>query len=435
MVITDHLSTSGAPGHACGRWTHPFPVGTLGTVPDDEAIRRSPYEAIEEPVTLRRLLEASLLLESNLHLSGLLRHIVEEAISLAGARYGALGVLDAAGREVVEFHVSGLDPEDEARLREGPLPTGRGVLGVFIDDPRPIRIRAIGDHPASVGFPPGHPPMTSFLGTPVKVRDQVYGILYLTDKIGASEFTADDEAVIAALAVAAGIAVENARLHQRAGDAAVYEERDRMARDLHDRIIQRLFAIGLSLQGWTTEPDGRVAVDRVGAVVDDIDGTIRQIRATIFELGSEARGRGIRSGVLELVEELEPVVGFRVPVDFVGPVDASVSDEVAEHLLATLREALSNVARHAGATSASVSLAAVGHDCRLEVHDDGRGIADGPAPAGGLGLRNLRDRAESLGGTFEILRPPVGGTTLIWQVPASDGRVPRTAADGRGRGT
>jgi len=407
----------------------------LGSVPDDDAIRRSPYGAIEDPVTLRRLLEASLLLGSNLHLSDLLRHIVEEAISLAGARYGALGVLDATGRELVEFHVSGLDPGDEARLRDGTLPTGRGVLGVLIDDPRPIRIRTIGDHPASVGFPPGHPPMTSFLGTPIKVRDQVYGNLYLTDKIGSAEFTADDEAVIAALAVAAGIAVENARLHQRAGDAAVYEERDRMARDLHDRIIQRLFAIGLSLQGWTAEPDGRVAVDRVGAVVDDIDGTIRQIRATIFELGSETRGRGVRAGVLELVEELEPVVGFRVPVDFDGPVDASVSDEVAEHLLATLREALSNVARHARATSASVSLATVGSDCRLVVRDDGRGIADGPARTGGLGLRNLRDRAETLGGTFEILRPPAGGTTLIWQVPAFDGAAPRTAPDGRGRGT
>lgn len=208
-----------------------------------------------------------------------------------------------------------------------------------------------------------------------------------------------------------------------------------MARDLHDRIIQRLFAIGLSLQAWTAEPDGRVAVDRVGAVVDDIDGTIRQIRATIFELGGEARGEGIRSGVLALVEELEPVVGFRIPVDFVGPVDASVSDEVADHLLATLREALSNVARHARATSASVSLTAVGHDCRLEVRDDGRGIAEGPGRTGGLGLRNLRDRAESLGGTFEILRPPSGGTTLIWQVPALDGRVPRTATEGRDRGT
>ena len=138
--------------------------------------------------------------------------------------------------------------------------------------------------------------MTSFLGAPIRVLDRVYGNLYLTDKIGADEFTADDEAVIEALALAAGIAVENARLHQRAGEVAVYEDRDRMARDLHDGVIQRLFAIGLSLQGLAGEPAGRDGGRRPSAaVVDDIDETIRQVRATIFELGGEGRGRGIRT--------------------------------------------------------------------------------------------------------------------------------------------
>ncbi len=295
---------------------------------DDRWRRRSAYEAIEDPATLRRLLEATLLLESNLNLADLLSHIVAEARSLANARYGALGVLDPTGREVVEFLVSGLYPEDEARLLEGELPTGQGVLGVLIDDPRPIRIRVIADHPASVGFPPGHPPMTSFLGAPIKVRDHVYGNLYLTDKIGAEEFTADDEAVIEALAVAAGIAMENARLHQRAGEVAVYEDRDRMARDLHDGVIQRLFAIGLSLQGLARQarPTGRSAAS-IDAVIADIDETIRQVRATIFELGgAEVSGRGIRTDVLELAEEMRPVVGFDVPVEFAGAVDTVVSD-------------------------------------------------------------------------------------------------------------
>lgn len=423
MVIGHHLSTWGAPGHHSRQWTRPSPVVTLDGVPDDRVTRRSAYDAIEDPSTLRRLLEASLLLESNLHVSGLLSHIVEEALALAGARYGALGVLDAAARKLVEFHVSGLRPEDEARLLEGPLPTGRGVLGVLIDDPRPIRIRAIGNHPASIGFPEGHPPMTSFLGAPIKVRDRVYGILYLTDKIGAAEFTSDDEAVIAALAVAAGIAVENARLHQRAGEAAVYEERERMARDLHDGLIQRLFAIGLSLQGLTGARAGHEALPGIDAIVDDIDETIRQVRTTIFELGDEGRGRGIRSDVRTLVTELEPVLGFRVPIDFVGPLDASVSDEVADQLLATLREALSNVARHARATGASVSLAVAGRDCRLQVHDDGQGIVEPPAPGGGHGLPNMRNRAECLGGSFEILQPGSGGTTLVWMVPAFAGPV------------
>ena len=186
--------------------------------------------------------------------------------------------------------------------------------------------------------------MASFLGAPIKVRDQVYGNIYLTDKNGADEFTADDEIVIEALALAAGIAVENARLHQRAGEVAVYEERDRLARDLHDGVIQRLFAIGLSLQGMTSAQAGRAVADSISAVVDDIDETIRQVRATIFELGVEGRGRGIRAGVLSLVDELSSVIGFRVPVEFAGPVDSTVTDAVAEQLLPTLREALSNVA-------------------------------------------------------------------------------------------
>ena len=393
-------------------------VGTLGGVPDAEPTKRSSAERIEDPATLRRLLEATLLLESNLDLADLLSHIVEEALALADARYCALGVLDASGREVVEFFVSGLEPEDEAHLVRGPLPTGKGVLGVLIDDPRPIRIRTLGEHPASVGFPPGHPPMTSFLGAPIRVRSQVYGNLYLTDKIGADEFTADDEAVIEALAVAAGIAVENARLHQQAGEVAVYEERDRMARDLHDGVIQRLFAIGLSLQGLTASQTGRAVAGSIAAVVEDIDVTIRQVRATIFELGSAGRGRGIRSSVRALVDELEPVLGFEVPVEVTGPVDAAVSDEVADQLLATLREALTNVGRHARATGAVVTLALVGHDCRLEVRDDGRGFVDRPGPGGGLGLPNMRSRAEALGGGFEVLHPDTGGTTVVWQVPA-----------------
>ena len=396
----------------------------VGSVSDDRARKRSPHDAIEDPAILRRLLGATLLLESNLHLAELLNHIVEEAISLANARYGALGVLDAGGTRVVQFHVSGLVPDDEARLRAGQLPTGRGVLGVLIDDPRPMRIRAIGDHPASVGFPSGHPPMTSFLGAPIKVRDQVYGNLYLTDKIGEEEFTDDDEAVIEALAVAAGIAVENARLHQRAGEVAVYEDRDRMARDLHDGVIQRLFAIGLSLQGLTAAQAGRAVAGSISAVVDDIDETIRQVRTTIFELGSKGTGRGIRAGVLDLVDELRPVLGFPVTVEFIGPVDASVADEVAEQLLATLREALTNVARHAQASSASVSLAVVGGTSRLEVRDDGRGLTGGTSPGGGHGLPNMAGRAEDLGGTFQVLQPEAGGTTLVWEVPAFRGSDP-----------
>ena len=127
--------------------------------------------------------------------------------------------------------------------------------------------------------------MTSFLGVPIKVRDEVYGNLYLTDKIGWSEFTSDDEALIGALAVAAGIAIENARLHTRVQEVAVYEERDRLARDLHDTVIQRLFAIGLSLQSLAGNPAAEAILDRLKKTISDVDDTIRQVRTSIFELG------------------------------------------------------------------------------------------------------------------------------------------------------
>ena len=211
-----------------------------------------PYHSIEDPAKLRRVLEAALLLEADLDLPNLLRHIIDEARSMTNARYGALGVLDVDGTALAEFITVGLEPEEEKAI--GARPVGRGVLGLLISEPKPLRLARLGSHPESYGFPPNHPPMTSFLGVPIKVRDAVYGNLYLTDKIGWSEFTSDDEALIGALAVAAGIAIENARLHQRVQEVAVYEERDRLARDLHDTVIQRLFAIGLSLQSMASEP-------------------------------------------------------------------------------------------------------------------------------------------------------------------------------------
>ena len=211
-----------------------------------------PYHSIEDPAKLRRVLEATLLIEADLDLPILLRHIVDEACSMTNARYGALGVLNDDRTALIEFVTVGLDPDEEAGI--GPRPTGLGVLGLLISDPKPLRIARLGAHPESHGFPTGHPRMTSFLGVPIKVRGAVYGNLYLTDKIGWSEFTADDEALIGALAVAAGIAIENARLHKRVTEVAVFEERDRLARDLHDTVIQRLFAIGLSLQSMAANP-------------------------------------------------------------------------------------------------------------------------------------------------------------------------------------
>ncbi|MGO8873746.1 MAG: GAF domain-containing sensor histidine kinase [Acidimicrobiales bacterium] len=374
-----------------------------------------PYRSIDDPVKLRRVLEAVLLLESDLELPVLLRHVIEEARSMTNARYGALGVLNANGTALAEFLTSGLGPEVEEQI--GNRPTGKGVLGLLISDPRPLRLANLGAHPESYGFPHGHPRMDSFLGVSIHVRDEVYGNLYLTDKLGWSEFTQDDEALVSALAAAAGIAIENARLHERVQQVAIYEERDRLARDLHDNVIQRLFAVGLSLQSLAGLPTLTPVADRVQATVADIDDTIRQIRASIFELTSSDGDRGVRSAVLALVQELGPMLGFDPKVVFDGPVDTAIAATVAEHLLAATREAVTNVAKHAEATVATVTVVVAEGTCRLEVGDNGRGLGGPSNGEGGLGLVNLRRRAEKLHGSFDARNRPSGGTVLTWQVP------------------
>ena len=377
-----------------------------------------PYRTIDDPVKLRRLMAAMLLLEADLSLPVLLEHLVEEARSMVGARYGALGVLNTERTALAQFVTVGLDADQEKAI--GLRPTGQGVLGLLINEPEPLRMPDIRSHGDSYGFPPGHPPMTSFLGVPVKVRDEVYGNLYLTDKIGWSEFTEDDEHLVAALALAAGIAIENARLHQQVQDFAVLDDRDRIARDLHDAVIQRLFAIGLSLQGLARSVAATGVSERLTKAVSDIDDTIRQIRTTIFELGSAGLEQGVRADVLSLVREFDVVLGFEVEARFDGPVDTAIPNHIGEHLLATVRESLTNVGRHARATAATVTVTAKDHVCSLRILDNGVGFDVGDSAGdGGLGLGNLRRRAEKLKGELIIERRPEGGSSLLWRVPLS----------------
>jgi signal transduction histidine kinase len=378
-----------------------------------------PYRHIDDPARLRRLLEAVLLLEEDLSVPVLLRHFVQEACSITGARYGALGVLDHERNAITEFVSVGISDEEAQAI--GHLPTGAGLLGLLVTDPKPLRLANIADHPDSAGFPPGHPRMRSFLGVPVAAHNEVYGNLYLTDKIGWSEFTEDDEALVSSFAHAAAIAIENARLHERVQEIAVLEDRDRIARDLHDSVIQRLFAIGLSLQGLAKPPLEPPTIERIQHAIRDLDDTIRQVRSSIFELASTSTPKpGLRASVLALVRELRPVVGFDVSVSFDGPVDASIPEPIAEHLLFTIREALTNVGRHAKASRASVRLQTDTESVTLEIVDNGRGLAaaTGDGTTGtGLGLTNLRRRAEKLGGELELSTPEGGGTSILWRVP------------------
>jgi signal transduction histidine kinase len=370
------------------------------------------------PRSLRRLLDAVLTVGSDLDLPAMLERIVQAAVDLVDARYGALGVLDDTGERLAQFITVGID--DETRAAIGHLPEGHGILGLHIVDAKPLRLPDLREHPDSYGFPPHHPPMRSFLGVPIRVRDEVFGNLYLTDKTSAEVFTDVDEELVVGLAAAAGVAIENARLHARVQDLALLEDRERIARDLHDSVIQRLFAIGLSLQGAAglIRTDPAVAAGRVEGAVDDLDLTVKQIRSAIFGLEPLTRGAesGVRSQVLELVRDSGAALGFEPTVLFDGPVDTSTPDGLAVDLLATLREALSNVARHARAGRVDVTVAVDAAGLLLRVADDGVGP---PAPdqPRGHGLDNMAARADRRGGSFDIGPATSNGTVVEWRVP------------------
>lgn len=371
-----------------------------------------PYQKIHDSATLRRLLDAVLMIEGDVELSVLLRHFVEEACVLVDARYGALGVLNEARTTLDQFISVGLSEEEKALI--GAPPTGRGVLGLLITDPEPLRLRDLATHPDSYGVPAHHPAMKSFLGVPVRTRNEVYGNLYLTDKRGADSFSDEDESLAEALALAAGIAIENNRLHDRVRMSSVLDDRDRIARDLHDRVIQRVFAIGLSLQEATRSADPELIVSRVNTAVDNLDTTITEIRTAIYELdGGDVKG-GLRHGVLELVGELTPLLGARPEVTFAGPVE-NVPQRTADNLLAVVREALTNAAKHAQASRFLVTVSASDH-VTLEVVDNGVGLPSVTSKEG-LGLANLRSRAERLGGECVIAAGDFGGTRVTWRVP------------------
>jgi signal transduction histidine kinase len=359
------------------------------------------------------LLDAILSIASELDLSGVLKRIVTAACELTDARYGALGVLDPNGRDLAQFVSHGLSAAQMEAIGDEPM--GRGVLGVLVTDPSPIRLADLSTHPQSFGFPPAHPVMKSFLGVPIRVRGVVFGNLYLTEKRSSDEFSDRDEHLLSSLAAAAGVAVDNARLHQRLGELALFADRERIARDLHDTVIQRLFAVGLSLQGVARVVDPPSVGERIGAAVDELDLTIAEIRGTIFELEGR-QGSGARADITRTVTEARDALGFLPSVHFEGPLDAAIDSEISAEVQAVVREALSNVARHAGARTAEVIVIATAQELQVTVRDDGGGMIGG-ASAGGHGLRNMESRAERLSGVFQIGSTPGEGTSITWRVP------------------
>jgi signal transduction histidine kinase len=349
-----------------------------------------------------------------------LQKIVDLAREVAKARYAALGIFNENG-EVVQFLTSGIT--QEARDRIGPLPRGRGLLGLLQDEQRPIRLRSIVDHPAFVGFPRDHPLMRSFLGVPIVWRGRSVGNLYLTEKIGADEFSAEDEKAIITLAAQAAIAIENARLYEQVGRISVLEERQRIGMDLHDGAMQSLYGVGLLLEDASERlpDDARETRGTIERAVELLNGTIAEMRRYVVGL------RPIRGAERPLSESLPTHASqigdqarLQVSVDVDPEAERDLDPEQREAAFYVAADALTNVARHARADRARIQLSHRNGRAVLEIRDDGVGF-DPDARGPGLGMRNMRERAFVAGGRLEVGSEPGRGTTVRLELPLERG--------------
>jgi signal transduction histidine kinase len=394
----------------------PAPLVVGGFVPDATALA-----AVDD---------AARAISSVLGIEEVLQLIVDRVRALVDARYAALGIVGVDGR-IERFITAGIDVETRRAI--GPLPTGRGLLGLIIREGRSYRIPAIAGHPDSSGFPRNHPPMTSFLGVPVMAHGVSVGNLYLTDKRGAAEFSVGDLRLVELLARHAGIAIDNARLHAQAGRLAVAEERDRIGRDLHDGIIQSLYGVGLSLEDMpelmVEAPDE--AAERVDTAIESINLAIRDIRNFIYGLRPEAvDGTQVVAGLAALAEE----VRHGGLVDVVATLDPAADPGLDENgggeLLNLVREALSNAVRHGHARTISIELAGDVSGTTVVLADDGVGFDPAlPVAAGHHGLANMRARAVAIGGQLDIRSAPGDGTRVVVALP----RPTSTREDDEGR--
>lgn len=362
--------------------------------------------------------KAALAVAGNLSLDKVLRQIVESARELAGAKYAALGIPDTQGR-MAKFIHSGMAPEDVARI--GHLPEGLGLLGAILDEGRTIRLPRITDDPRAVGFPPGHPPMESFLGTPVRAGNEILGNLYLTEKIGGGEFTKTDEDLIELLAAHAAIAIKNARLYEQVGRSAIVEERSRIGMDLHDGVIQAIYAVGLTLESarlLLPEDENGEAVTLIDGAIDGLNDAIRDIRNFILDLRPRRFEGNLSEGLARLAREFQ--ANTMVPVFVHAPREelAGIPVPVSRAIFFTVQEALANVARHARATEVKISTERLDGTVYLRVADNGCGFdVSKQSATTGHGLANMRARAEERNGLFEVESQPGAGTTIHLRLP------------------
>jgi signal transduction histidine kinase len=384
-------------------------------------LERLYQESQRQAARLRALHDADLSLTSDLALEKVLQRVVDLSRDLIGARYGALGVFRDDGR-LEQFITSGMDARTRAAI--GHLPHGLGLLGYLMHKGEPIRVDNIQAHPESVGFPPNHPPMKTLLGIPLMYKGELLGDLYLTEKTNGQPFDAQDEELVLLFGAQASAAIANARLAQQLEGLAVVEERQRFAMDLHDGIIQSIYAIGLMLESMTHQVDTKPEAmqELLRNTTRSLDHVIQDIRGYIGNLApGRFGGKSFTSGLIDLAREIRMGGLLQVKALTEEGVDESLTPAQTVELFHIVREALTNIVKHARASLAEVRVE-LDDDLEhiiVQISDNGTGFTLPPAgfPEAHHGLRNMHQRVRAMGGRIEVDSAPGEGARLHIVVP------------------
>jgi len=361
---------------------------------------------------------ASLELVKDVSLDHLLERIAKVACEQSDARYAALGVLDEDGK-LVKFITVGMRDDEIKRMAHPPV--GKGLIGELMNTEVPLRVPVIQEHPHSAGFPAYHPQMVSFLGVPIRTANHQLGQIYLTEKIGAPEFNADDEKIIQVLAAYATAAIQNARLHENTRRLAVLEERERIGMDLHDGIIQSIYGVGLSLEialhSFEDEPAD--AKTRVQHSIEALNQAIRDLRGYILDLRPRQMGsEGLMGGLNRLITEFRANTFAQVQLSGNENELKELPQAHSMVLFHISQEALANVAKHSKAKQVDISLWSTDERVLMEIHDDGRGFEmEKMTVSIGHGLANMQTRARAIGGDVDISSAFGEGTTVLAWIP------------------
>ncbi|TMG03150.1 MAG: GAF domain-containing sensor histidine kinase [Chloroflexi bacterium] len=365
---------------------------------------------------LKAINDAVLAMAAELRVAPILQRLVESARELVKARYAALGIPDGEGG-FAQFITSGMSAAQIEAI--GPLPRTHGLLGAMLTETAPYRTSDIRTDPRFQWWPPPHPRMSSFLGVPILAKGRVIAAFYLTDKIGADEFSEDDQAAVEMLAAHAAIAIENARLFERSRELSVVEERTRLARELHDSVSQTLFSISLVAEAAATlvDRDAAKAKTQLEGLREMARAATQEMRSLIFELRpADLDAEGLVATLRKHIDVLRRVYPMRI--EFKENVAARPPPAVEREVYRIAQEALNNAIKHSQADRIDVELSSRDAMISLLVADDGKGFEPKAAElrATKLGITSMEERAESINGVLRI-ESSEAGTRVELEVP------------------